>query len=175
MYLISIYFDETTEKVIRSYMKQIAKYTGNHAMLDGNVPPHITISAFQTDSEAQARKVFERITGNVSAGELQWVSVGTFLPKVIYLAPVLNEYLQQLSEITYIEVMKEEGVSLTGNYRPFAWMPHATLAKQLTREQMKNAFEVMQNQFGPFKSHVTKIGLAKTNPYTDLEIFEIKK
>lgn len=175
MYLISIYFDETTDHKIRSYMKQIAKHTDNTAMLEGNVPPHITISAFRCNSEVLARACFERITRKVFAGELQWVSVGAFLPQVLYLSPVLNEYLQKISETIYKEVTQEEEIFLSGNYRPYAWMPHATLAKQLTKEQMKNAFEVMQNQFGPFRSKVIKIGLAKTNPYTDLEIFELKE
>lgn len=47
MYLISIYFDEASEKCISSYMKQIGKATGNTVMLDGNVPPHITVALIQ--------------------------------------------------------------------------------------------------------------------------------
>jgi hypothetical protein len=38
---------------------------------------------------------------------------------------------------------------------------------------MKTAFEVLQNQFGPFKGTITKIGLAKTNPYQDIAVFEL--
>ena len=174
MYLISIYFDEATERTIRSYMKQIAKRTGNQAMLDGNVPPHITISAFQTDSEDLAREIFEGVVAKTYAGNLQWVSVGAFLTHVIYISTVLNEYLQELSEKIYKESAGRDNVMLCGNYQPYAWMPHATLAKHLTREQMISTFEVLQNQFAPFNSRVIKIGLAKTNPYTDLEIRELK-
>lgn len=173
MYLISIYFDEKTECRIRSYMKQIAKYTGNDYMLEGNVPPHITISAFQTETEGKAMQVFEKITKQVCSRELQWVSVGTFLPHVLYIAPVLNEYLHGLSVTIYKEVTCAE-VSASHYYRPFGWLPHATLAKKLTKEQMKYAFEIMQSQFGPFNGMVTKIGLAKTNPYTDLAVFKLK-
>lgn len=174
MYLISLYFDEMTDNRIRNYMKQIAKRTGNRAMLEGNVPPHVTVSAFQTESEALAIEIFERVAGKLTAGNLQWVSVGTFLPQVIYILPVLNEYLQNLTEIIYKEITHTENVLLRGNYQPYAWVPHATLAKHLTKEQMGAAFEVMQNQFGPFESMAVKIGLAKTNPYTDLAVFELK-
>ena len=41
MYLISLYFDEGTNKKIQLYMEQIAQRTGNMAMIDGKVPPHI--------------------------------------------------------------------------------------------------------------------------------------
>lgn len=46
MYLISLYFDEGTNKKIQLYMEQIAQRAGNMAMIDGKVPPHITLSAF---------------------------------------------------------------------------------------------------------------------------------
>ena len=174
MYLISLYFDQMTDNKLRSYMKQIAKRTENTVMLDDNIPPHVTVSAFQTESEGLAIEIFERATRNLAAGNLQWVSVGTFLPQVIYVAPVLNEFLQGLSETIYKEMIGTENVVLRGNYQPYAWMPHATLAKHLTKEQMRDAFEVMQNQFAPFESKIIKIGLAKTNPYTDLTAFELK-
>lgn len=104
MYLISLYFDEKTDNKIRSYMKQIARHTGNTAMLDGNVPPHITAAAFGADSEEAAIGVFEKIAPELCEGEIRWVSVGTFLPKVLYISPVLNEYLHNLSETIYKEI-----------------------------------------------------------------------
>lgn len=57
MYLISIYFDKTTQKRICGYMKQIGKVTGNTLMLDGNVPPHITIAAFHTESYTDLEEI----------------------------------------------------------------------------------------------------------------------
>ena len=174
MYLISIYFDEKTDSKIRNYMSQIAKATKNMAMLQGNVPPHITISAFAADSEETARTVFERVCGRMTSGNLQWAAVGAFLPQVIYLSPVLNEYLQSVSEITYKEVIGSGKTTLKGNYRPYGWMPHTTLAKHLSKDQMHQAFEILQNQFGPFEGSAARIGLARTNPYEDLAIMELK-
>ena len=56
MYLISLYFDEKTEKHIRRFIKQVAKRTGNTYMIDGNVPPHITIAAFETNTWKMSSK-----------------------------------------------------------------------------------------------------------------------
>ena len=174
MYLVSVYFDETTDKRIKSYIKQIAKSTGNTAMLDGKVPPHITISAFQTASEECAKEIFRKAAEELYAGDVQWVSVGSFLRGTIYIAPVLNEYLYQLSVIYNKEVTAQEGVRIDKRYQHFQWFPHTTLAKHLTKEQLRCAFDVMQNQFGPFAGKVMKIGLAKTNPYRDMEVLELK-
>ena len=174
MYLISLYFDEKTENRIRGYMKQIAKHTENVAMLDGKVPPHITIAAFWADSENAAIEIFQNTSKNICSGKIQWVTIGSFLPGVIYISPILNEYLHQLSETYNKELRKEEAVEIDKRYEPFHWFPHTTLAKYLTKDQMKAAFEIMQNQFGPFEGTITSIGLASTNPYRDLKILELK-
>lgn len=54
MYLISLYFDTTTEKNMRKLMEQAASTSGNTFMLDGNIPPHITVLAFETLDEDRA-------------------------------------------------------------------------------------------------------------------------
>ena len=174
MYLISIYFDDVTDLRIRDYMKQIAKRTGNDAMIEGNVPPHITVAAFHTPSEENAREVFGKITERVCSGSVQWVTVGTFLPHVIYIAPVVNEYLHQLSVINIEELSIQKNVLMEKRYQPFSWYPHTTLAKKLTKQQLLQAVEVLQNQFCPFEGKITKIGLAVTNPYCDLAVYELK-
>ena len=175
MYLISIYFDEAAEKRISSYMRQIGKTTGNTVMLDGNVPPHITISAFQATSDSIAREIFLQGVKSVKDGSVQWVSVGLFLSGVIYLAAILNQYLQELTETFYRETTKIQGVIVNHKYMPYSWLPHSTLAKQLSEEQMATAVEIMQRRFGPFCGKVTRIGLSKTNPYTNLEIIDLDK
>ena len=53
MYTISIYFDEKSNKTIQQYINQIAKLTGNTYMVDEQVPPHITLSAFDTKKELE--------------------------------------------------------------------------------------------------------------------------
>lgn len=169
MYLVSIYFDEETNKTINRYIQQVAKQTGNTFMLDGHVPPHITISAFESLEQEAVLQVLEQSVKRIRGGELQWVSVGTFLPQVIFLQPVLNRYLHQLQEQVYETIQALGHSKISTMYQPFQWIPHTTIGKTLTREQMQAAFEVLQNSFAPFEGQVIKIGLAKTNPYTEIK------
>ena len=175
MYLISIYFDDNTNKIIQQYINQIAKQTGNMFMLDKKVPPHITISSFETSNENKAVEILNDVAKSLSQGTLQWVTVGTFMPYVIYMAPVLNEYLHNISVAIYDKMNQLEDVNISKYYRPFQWFPHTTIGKKLTKEQLQEAFRVIQNQFGMFSGTVTKIGLAKTNPYNDVALFELKE
>ena len=114
------------------------------------------------------------VAKDLSQNNLRWVSVGTFLPNVIYLAPVLNEYLLNMAQNIYEKMESVDETIMSPFYRPFQWVPHTTIGKLLTKEQMREAFEVLQEQFVPFEGTVTKIGLAKTNPYTELALFELQ-
>lgn len=174
MYLISIYFDEQTNHKIQEYINQIAKKTGNTCMLDGNVPPHITISAFDTPYEQQAVRALESCVNHLKMGKIHWVSIGAFLPYVIYISPVLNPFLYELSNKIYHSVLEIEGVSISKYYRPLQWMPHTTIGKKLSQEEMRIAFSALQNQFGVLTGCAVKIGLARTNPYEDLVVFDLK-
>lgn len=170
MYLISIYFDEETNKTIQSYINQVAEKTGNAFMLEEKVPPHITISAFETKQEEKAIEALEKAVSDTKSGQLQWASVGEFFPYVIYLAPVLNEYLHSLSQNVYDCIKEIDDTEISQYYRPFQWLPHTTIGKKLSEGEMKLAFEVLQKNFAMFQGNVTKIGVAKTNPYRDVFI-----
>ena len=168
MYLISLYFDDVTNERIQSYMNQVAKRTGNDAMIAGRVPPHITVSAFETKQEAEAVEMFERLTKNFVCGEIMWCSVGMFFPHTIYLLPVMNTYLFDMAEQVHQYVSGMSQVSVNKRYQPFSWIPHTTIGKRLSQEEMKEAFQVMQEQFGVFCGTAVSIGLARTNPYRDI-------
>ena len=175
MYLVSIYFDEKTEHKIRALIKQVAQKTSNTFMTDGNVSPHMTVCGFETSDEAQACEFLAECVDSLQQVRVKFVSIGTFLPYVIYLAPVLDKELHNISSVTNMKIEQIEDCTVSKFYRPFQWMPHVTIGKKLSQEEMRVAFEVLQNQFGPFEGTITKIGLAKTNPYKDIAVFELKE
>ena len=127
MYLVSAYFDEGTEKRIRKYVNAVAQRTGCRFMTDNDIPPHMTIAqpaapVCRTGDTAagQAGKNESRLTcagdgaqsgaefiagridriirdGIIGAGYIDVVSFGVFKPRVMFLTPVLNEYLFRMS------------------------------------------------------------------------------
>lgn len=174
MYLISVYFDEKANKILQRYMEQIAQKTGNTFMTCNRVPPHMTISSIEARSEEVLLSPFSKLRGTIQKGDIQFVSVGQLLPYVMYATPVLNDYLQGLSYQIYQSVKNIPETSVSKYYRPMSWLPHVTLGKTLTKEQMQTAFAVMQDSFQTFEATVTELGLAKVNPHEDLVRFELK-
>lgn len=173
MYLISVYFDEHSNKILQRYIDQIALKTGNHFMTEHNVPPHMTISSIEARSVGILQPAFESLRGALKQGEIQFVSVGQLLPYVFYTIPVMNSYLLELSECIYEAFKEIPETSISRYYRPLSWLPHVTLGKTLGKEQMKKAFTVMQDSFSPFSAKVVEIGLAKVNPHEDIVRFKL--
>lgn len=171
MYLISVYFDDKANRILQRYIDQIAERTGNAFMTEKNVPPHMTISSIEARSVDVLIPAFESLHGKLSGGEIQFVSVGQLLPYVFYTTPVMNAYLLGLSRQVFEAFCDIPETSISRYYQPFSWLPHVTLGKTLTQEQMQTAFSVMQDQFAPFTAQVTEIGLAKVNPHEDVVRF----
>lgn len=182
MYLISIYFDKKTEYTMQNYINQVASTTGNTFMLDGNIPPHITLLAFDILDEENAIEILEKYVdtyiGTYSKcqkdGEIFFASIGVFKGQTLYIEPVLNEYLHGMSSELYALYENEPNIKFSPYYKPFGWIPHMSVGKHLDDEQMQEAFKVLNKQFIPFKGNITRIGIAKTNPHRDIKVFELK-
>lgn len=232
MYLISAYFDDGTEERIRKYVDAVAQRTGCRFMVDNDIPPHMTIAqlaapAYRTGEAAadQAGKNAGRLTcagdgaqtgtefivrridriirdSVIGAGYIDVVSFGVFKPRVMFLTPVLNEYLFRMSaDIDSAIYGSNANVSMTGtgrkaaacsgkwreesmntpkrskndknSYRPFSWLPHITIARGLSEPQMRQAFSCMQADFEMFTARIERIGLAESRPYTDIKVWKL--
>ena len=151
----------------------MAEQTGNTFMQDNHVPPHITVAAIEIRDENAAIMALKKCVQKLEQGKLRFISVGVFFPQVLYLEPVLNEYLHELACAVNDAVKDLPDTIVSPYYQPFSWLPHVTLAKQLSEEQMLLAFETIQKRFASFEGTVTRIGIAKTNPHRDLQVWEL--
>ena len=184
MYLISAYFDENTNEILKHLQQKIADKTGNDFMIRNNVMPHLTISAIEARNVDVLIPAFEKVCreklqpldekGVVNVNNtINIVSVGQLFPRVIYAAPVLNEYMMNLSISIYNEFTTIPETNISKFYQPYSWMPHITLGKCLDKEQMRQAFAVLQDLFMPIDGWIAKIGLSTVNPYREVMSVEL--
>lgn len=174
MYLVSLYFDDKSSNKIQRFIDKVALKSSNNYMIDGHVPPHITIASFQTNDENKVIELLNNNIKNIKEGRITWGSIGVFKSSVLFLAPVLNEYLHNLS-ININETISEiQDITISKYYLPFQWMPHTTIAKKLTREELVLSFQELEKNFTIFSGKVTKIALSKTNPYKDIIVWNLR-
>ena len=172
MYLISAYFDKKTENQVQSYIDDVANSCGNSFMKDNNVPPHITVLAVETLHEEKLVETVDVAVSNIEKNKIEWVTVGAF-PTVIFIQPVLNQGLHNISCAIYDSMEGLPDTKMSKYYKPFSWLPHATIAKQLSEEEMRVAFDTMHKTFLPFKGEIVRLELAKKNPYRVIASWEL--
>ena len=144
MYLISIYFDEKTNKILQRYIDRIAEKSGNYFMIENKVPPHMTIASIEARNVNVLKPAFEDLNGKLCAGNMKVVSIGQLFPYVLYATPVMNQKLFDLSGEIYKAFCDIPETTLSEYYKPFSWLPHITLGKTLDKVQMQKAFQTMQ-------------------------------
>ena len=172
MYLVSLYFDDKSHEKIQKLINKAAS-KGNNFMIDGNVPPHITISAFQSNKEDLVIEKLNEKMKEIKSGNIMWASVGVFKSSVVFLAPVLNEYLHNLCVNISETVSSVDDALINKYYLPFQWMPHTTIAKKLSREDVIPVFEAIEKNFSMFNGKAIRIALSKTNPHEDIVVWNL--
>ena len=173
MYLISAYFDAQSNKVLNRYIKQIAEKTENRFMLSHQVPPHMTVSQIEARSEEVLIAHFYKLQDELHKGSIEVASIGMMMPYVIYAMPVFNQYLLDLSMDVYCAFNQIDETKISKYYKPMSWIPHITLGKTLTKEQMLGAVSILQDGFVPMTAEITEIGLARVNPHEDIVRFTL--
>ena len=173
MYLISAYFDAQSNKVLNRYIKQIAEKTENRFMLSHQVPPHMTVSQIEARSEEVLIAHFYKLQDELHKGSIEMASIGMMMPYVIYAMPVFNQYLLDLSMDVYCAFNQIDETKISKYYKPMSWIPHITLGKTLTNEQMLGAVSILQDGFVPMTAEITEIGLARVNPHEDIVRFTL--
>lgn len=173
MYLISAYFDPDSVQVIQKHIDRTAVKTGNFYMITKQIPPHITVAACDDKADLEKLKnCLEKKLETQGRIQLEWAAIGSFKPHVLFLTPVMNQSLHELCTAAN-EAIQKSGAEAAGRYKPFGWMPHTTLARRLDEKQMLTAFRVMQANFEPFSGEIVRVGLAKSQPYQDVKIWEL--
>ena len=173
MYLISAYFDKNTTEQLQKYIDRIAVVTGNSFMVDNNVPPHLTLAAIEARSVDALVPAFESLHNKLQQGDISIITVGQFMPKVIYAAPYINQYLFELNRCICDAYADVPETTISKYYRPLSWLPHITLGKTLNSLQMNEAVKAMQ-EFKSIDAKIVRIGLAKVNPHADVSIIDLK-
>ncbi len=173
-YAVTLEFDKETANKIQALIDEVAEKTGCDYMKQSKIPPHVTVSALVSDNEEALISEMESIAETMKKDFIWFANIGVFNPFVIYLGPVMNEFLHNTCKTVNEGVLKYAEVGNRGNYLPYQWVPHAAIAVKLTPEALKEAFAIVQEKFSAFGATAEKIVLARAEPYEELRSWELK-
>jgi hypothetical protein len=122
-------------------------------MLDAKIPPHVTIVFFQSSNKQELVDILEENVVEFKSDKIFFSSIEMFLPSVLYLSPILNEYLTS-SNMKINEIYsKVASVGDCGRYVPYSWVPHAAVATKMNNDEMRISFQVVQDDFKAFQGN----------------------
>lgn len=173
-YAITLEFDRETKFRIQELIDEVAKVTGCDYMKQSKIPPHITVSALVSENEDALLLEMENIAESMKKSSICFASIGVFNPLVIYLSPIMNEFLQNTCRTVNERLLKYAEVGNKGRYLPNQWVPHAAIAVKLTPDALKEAFSIVQKKFSAFCATAEKIVLARAEPYKEIRSWKLK-
>ena len=174
-YAIVFYLDDEKTEVVKRMTHELALKCGSNYCVD--ITPHITISAIEGDDEEAIKEKAEKLSEELSRGEIAVASIGVFNPFVLYLAPLVNKYLMESSEIANDIMLKVSEIGNYGRYLPYNWVPHMAVAMKMDREGLYRGFKKLSEIFTPFRAEIKRMALIKweeDNPYQELAVYELK-
>lgn len=168
-YAVTLEFEKEIQDKIQEMIDEVAKVTRCDYMKRSKIPPHVTVSALVSDNEEALLLEMENIAKSMNKDFIWAANIGVFNPYVIYLGPVMNEFLQNICRMVNERLLKYAEVGNCGRYLPNQWVPHVAIATKLTPEALIEAFAIVQKKFNAFGATAEKIVLARAEPYEELK------
>ena len=172
-YAVTLEFDKESKDKIQALIDEVAAATGCDYMKKIGIPPHVTVSALVSEQEAALLSEMEKTAESLKKGTIVFANIGVFNPPVIYLGPVMNEYLLSTCKTVNERLLQFAEVGSQGRYLPNQWVPHAAVAVKLTPEALKEAFSIVQEKFTAFSATAERITLARAEPYQALRSWDL--
>jgi 2'-5' RNA ligase len=124
--------------------------------------PHLTL-AIATDADVPAAiRVLEDFAATHAALEAPFVGIGAFLApaRVLWAAPRIDRALLDLQAALH------EALAWPGHphYAPGSWVPHCTLAEDLTLEAFARVAERVARHWQPLTAMLDRIDLVRFRP-----------
>ena len=172
-YAVVLYFDEASHRRLSEMMEALVQCGVNAYMIDHQIPPHVTLSLFGCERIEPVIDRLEAHAATLAAGKIAWASLGAFVPRVLFAASVMSDYLLGLCRavndlLAPITIPGDEG-----HYLPNRWVPHAALAVRMTQPELSAAFEAASKRFAAFVGEANRLALVRCDPYTQIKTWHL--
>lgn len=174
-YSVVFYFDDETDNKITSLVHLIVDNGVNDYLISNKVPPHITIADFECEDISAVINSLEVYKEKIRQDFVYWASIGLFNPSVLFLAPVVNQFLLKSCEMVNNLIKVVPKAEINSNYLPYQWVPHTTIAAKLSSQELEIAVLVVKDNFKAFGGYITKLALIRNKPRTDIKVWNLQE
>lgn len=171
-YAIELYFDPALENQVLKAWNVLARRQISTQLIEIESRPHITLFSSPFIDPAKLENMVKTFASKQEPLALTFSSIGS-LPNdnnVLFLSPTPSLSLLQFHS-QLCDALKKEGVEIGEEYRPDSWIPHCSVAQDVPKSRMAEAFSVLRDLKLPVAGYAMDIGLVEFSPVRELFSF----
>ena len=162
---VELFFDTQAEKQIRNAWEAIQKAGIGSSLLDAGYRPHVSLGVCSRIDSTAFEAELSTFAASVVPFPLSLSSVGTFpgAEGVIFLGVTVTEHLLDV-HAAFHKIFKKYAGEQSEHYAVGKWVPHCTLAFDLSKRQIAEAVSICRGIPLPVLTEVKEIGLMEVSP-----------
>lgn len=158
-------FEPEAEEMLYGLIERIALVTGNMTRLMSGQPPHVSLGIFNIVDGSDPVRVMEGVLRATRPFSVTFEPLASFLPGILFAAPIVSDELIAMNRV--IHMAANPFFVPMRLYLFGTWVPHVTLASELTHEELVRAFDAVALDWRPFSARTASISLVHRFPYTE--------
>lgn len=163
---VEVWFDEISNKRIRNYWSLLSKHGVSDFMEKKILYPHMTLSVYKERISIKKIEMLRKIAERVISDSIYLNSIGTFgKANVIFLRPSDDSYLRSIKR----EIEENIIGKRLDLYSEPDWVPHCTLAMNVSDIKFSAGLQLIRKKFKPFKMRIRELVVVECNPVKVIE------
>ncbi|KAF8390365.1 hypothetical protein HHK36_024890 [Tetracentron sinense] len=171
-FAVELYFDPALENQVLKAWNVLARRQISTQLIEIESRPHITLLSSPNLDPVKLEHVLKNFASNQEPMLLSLSSIGS-LPSdsnVLFLSPTPSLSLLQFHS-QLCDVLKKEGVEIGEEYRPGSWIPYCSVAQEVPKNRMAEAFFLLRDLKLPVSGYAIDIGLVEFSPVREFFSF----
>ncbi|KAG1364059.1 hypothetical protein COCNU_11G008860 [Cocos nucifera] len=188
-YAVELYFDPALENQVLKAWNVLARRQISTQLIEMAARPHLTLLSSPSVDPLKLHSAVRSLAFRLDPLPLSLSSVGTFPSSsssdtaaggggggggggVLFLAPTPSSALLHVHS-QLCDALKKEGVELPEEFRPDAWVPHCSVAQDVPRSRMAEAFCILRDLKLPVSGYAMDIGVVESSPVREIFSFPL--
>ncbi|CAA0820211.1 RNA ligase/cyclic nucleotide phosphodiesterase family protein [Striga hermonthica] len=173
-YAIELYFDPALENQVLKSWNILARRQISTQLIEIESRPHLTLFSSPFVDITKLETVLRNFCSKQEPLPLCFSSIGSFPSEnnVIFLGPTPSLSLLQFHS-QLCDSMKKEGIEIGEEFRPEKWIPHCSVAEDVHRGRLVDAFNVLRDLKLPVSGYAMEVSLVEYPPVRELFSFNL--
>ncbi|WOK92053.1 hypothetical protein Cni_G00744 [Canna indica] len=181
-YAVELYFDPALENQVLKAWNVLARRQISTQLIEMAARPHLTLLSVPSLDPLRLHGALRALAARLDPLPLSLSSVGAFPSSydgnnskgggVLFLAPTPSAALLHLHS-QLCEALRKEGVELPEDFRPDSWVPHCSVAQDVPRSRISDAFCILRDLKLPVSGYAMDIGLVEFSPVREIFSFPL--